>query len=207
MTRPESSPANVPPQRVYSPLAGVLSYLVPGLGQIYQGRVTKGVLFLVCLYTLFFFGLYLGDWQNVYIQAAPASEFERGGQVQHPQDRPAPRAGRGYLLDLVLKRAPFFGQMWIGVAAWPAVWQYLSYNPAVDRHPVLGKLQRMPSEEERNEVLRDSDKTPDLGWMYTVIAGVLNVLVIYDAFAGPAFLAASARPAEAAHAEQEVALP
>ena len=27
----------------------------------------------------------------------------------------------------------------------------------------------------------------DLGWVYTVIAGVLNILVIYDAFAGPAF--------------------
>ena len=25
------------------------------------------------------------------------------------------------------------------------------------------------------------------GWVYTVIAGVLNILVIYDGFAGPAF--------------------
>ena len=33
---------------------------------------------------------------------------------------------------------------------------------------------------------RDSDKTWDLGWVYTVIAGALNVLVIYDAVAGPA---------------------
>ena len=44
-----------------------------------------------------------------------------------------------------------------------------------------------PSERELNELQRDSDKHWDLGWVYTVIAGVLNVLVIYDALAGPAF--------------------
>ena len=44
-----------------SPMAGVLSYLVPGLGQIVQGRVGKGLLFAVCIYTLFFYGLYLGS--------------------------------------------------------------------------------------------------------------------------------------------------
>ena len=38
-----------------------------------------------------------------------------------------------------------------------------------------------------NQLQRDGDKTWDLGWVYTVIAGVLNVLVIYDALAGPAF--------------------
>ena len=41
-------------------------------------------------------------------------------------------------------------------------------------------------------MLRNSDKSPDLGWMYTVIAGVLNILVIYDALAGPAHSESSA---------------
>ena len=36
--------------------------------------------------------------------------------------------------------------------------------------------------------MRNGDKTWDLAWVYTVIAGVLNVMVIYDAFAGPAFV-------------------
>src|SRR3954471_21796856 len=49
-----------PPAREFSPLAGLLSYLVPGLGQITQGRVGKGLLFLACIYTLFFYGQYLG---------------------------------------------------------------------------------------------------------------------------------------------------
>ena len=41
--------------------AAFLSYLVPGLGQIYQGRIGKGILFFVCVYTLFFYGMYLGQ--------------------------------------------------------------------------------------------------------------------------------------------------
>src|SRR5262245_6256874 len=49
------------PHRQLSPLAGVLSYLVPGLGQIVQGRIAKGLLFLVCVYGLFFYGVYLGS--------------------------------------------------------------------------------------------------------------------------------------------------
>ena len=45
----------------------ILSYLVPGLGQIYQGRVGKGLLLFVCLYGMFFYGMYLGRWSNVYM--------------------------------------------------------------------------------------------------------------------------------------------
>ena len=42
-------------------------------------------------------------------------------------------------------------------------------------------------------------KLIELGWVYTVIAGVLNIMVIYDAFAGPAFLA-HAEPKKEGHA-------
>src|SRR5437763_670048 len=61
-TDPARGPA-APPHRP-DPFAALLSYLVPGLGQIYQGRVGKGVLFLVCLYALFFYGMFLGRWSN-----------------------------------------------------------------------------------------------------------------------------------------------
>ena len=54
------------------------------------------------------------------------------------------------------------------------------------------------------ELQRDGDKTWDLGWVYTVIAGVLNIMVIYDALTGPAFLVnaadASGRKEPATHA-------
>ena len=65
------------------------------------------------------------------------------------------------------------------------------------RHPLLGDFQREPSAAAINAVHNAGDKGLELGWVYTVIAGVLNILVIYDALAGPAFrdpkeLAASA---------------
>src|ERR671934_2379105 len=97
------------PERVYSPWAGFLSYLVPGLGQIAQGRVGKGLLFLVCLYGLFFTGMYLGNWQNVYIPDTAAQN--------NPWRLPRPVAN-------LYNRLHFVGQFWIGVAAWPAIWQY-----------------------------------------------------------------------------------
>ena len=52
---------------------------------------------------------------------------------------------------------------------------------------MLGHYMQAPSETKLNELQRDGNKRWDLGWVYTVIAGVLNVLVIYDALAGPAF--------------------
>ena len=52
------------PEQNFSPVAGILSYLVPGLGQVVQGRIGKGLLFFVCLYFLFFYGQYLGGWRT-----------------------------------------------------------------------------------------------------------------------------------------------
>jgi len=69
------------------------------------------------------------------------------------------------------------------VAAWPAIFQYNNW-PLPEQ---LQSYQKTPNEEELNDYLRKHDKTPDLAWVYTVIAGMLNILVIYDAFAGPAY--------------------
>ncbi len=158
----------------YAPLAGLLSYLVPGLGQIAQGRVGKGLLFLVCIYALFFYGVFLGSGKNVYLPHTPA------------QTAPWFLQGAPLLADLY-NRPQFAGQFFIGIAAWPAVWQYVSFDDNQKQDPLLGSLQRQPDEAEVNRLQTNGDKTWDLGWVYTVIAGVLNVMVIYDAFAGPAF--------------------
>jgi hypothetical protein len=166
------------------------------LGQIYQGRIGKGLLFLVCLYLLFFYGMYLGRWSNVFLADTAA---------QNPAWN-LPRWATN-----LYNRPHFAGQFWIGIAAWPALYHYKTSPPHVDRgtfakkdengdyirdengQPVFNwgefvrKFQAPPSEAELNELQRDSDKHWDLGWVYTIIAGVLNVLVIYDAMAGPAF--------------------
>jgi len=171
-----------------------LSYLVPGLGQIYQGRVAKGLLFMVCLYGLFFYGMHLGSWSNVYLPDTVDTT---------PPPIPLPRP-----LGNLYNHKEFLGQFWIGVAAWPAIWQYNNFNPHEDKGPVFGTFERTPFESRAepgvdahqfknrapadwkgatlNELQTNGDKTWDLGWVYTVIAGVLNILVIYDAFAGPA---------------------
>jgi hypothetical protein len=165
----------LPPVKL-DPLAALFSYLIPGMGQVYQGRVGKGLLFFFGLYLLFFYGMWMGHWRNVWL----------------PDARPLPPAGilgqqLGGVAKAISYRPQFLAQFWIGVAAWPAVYQYINYDPTKDEGPVFGKFQRTPTEDQLNDLQRNSTKRWDLGWVYTVIAGVLNLLVIYDAFAGPMF--------------------
>jgi hypothetical protein len=226
-----AKPAVRPPDqpRVYYPLAGVLSYLVPGLGQITQGRVGKGVLFLVCIYTLFFYGVYLGSGEVT----REGHTYRTSGVVYLPDvtepstpSNPLQRLGSN-----LYNRPQFAGQFWVGIVAWPAIVHYLrhdhvkykevdtKYNNA-DRdpetgapterdraarlleeagekereldHPLLGGFQREPAAASLNVIHNAGDKRLELAWVFTVIAGVLNILVIYDAVAGPAHaLAAS----------------
>ncbi len=176
----DSSERLPPPD--YSYLGALLSYLIPGMGQIYQGRTGKGILFFVCIYTMFFYGMALGSWSNVYL---PDTAKEN-----NPWNLPP-------VLANLYNRPQFAGQFWVGIAAWPAVLQYSAYDPLKEGEGFLGTFQRTPDENRRgpnrphgptlNELQTNGDKTWDLGWVFTVIAGVLNIMVIYDAFAGPAF--------------------
>jgi hypothetical protein len=167
-------------------LGAVLSYLIPGLGQVYQGRIGKGLLFFFGLYTLFFYGMWMGRWHNVWlpdVSDMPPVEVPIFGKFDG-----LPKA--------LYYRPQFMGQFWIGVAAWPSVLQYSAFDPNKDRGPLFGTFQRMPPEGTPNDppekitlnkLQREGNKRWDLGWVYTVIAGVLNLLVIYDALAGPMF--------------------
>src|SRR6476469_4436225 len=111
-------------------LAGVLSYLVPGLGQIMQGRVGKGLLFFVCLVSLFHVGQAMGNWQNVYL---PTSESRWARDQARPQNP---------LASIVHYRWHYAGQFWIGVAAWPALWQFYEMPvPDPQRSPFLSRYQ------------------------------------------------------------------
>jgi hypothetical protein len=175
---------HAPVVRPVDPFAGLLSYLVPGLGQIYQGRVGKGVLFLVCVLGLFFYGMSLGSgsiqmgdtvcyYTNVYLPDT----------ARHNNAWGLPTVGAN-----LYNRLQFAGQFWIGIAAWPALWQYNNLPvPSEETSPFWHHFERAPREDILNAVQTNGDKTWDLGWVYTVIAGVLNILVIYDAVAGPAF--------------------
>jgi hypothetical protein len=223
-----------PLPRTYDTLAAVLSYLVPGLGQLYQGRVGKGILFLVCIYTLFFYGLYLGTStvnageERVSVSTAVYIPDTVENRVVSPDPMTRFVNSLDDLRVNLYNRPQFLGQFWAGVVAWPAMIQYATHNrtgsnqneedltrarrdlanavrenqPAQafrekaeelvqspnHRHPWLGQFQREPTPNLLYLATNASDKRLELGWVFTVIAGVLNIMVIYDALAGPGLL-------------------
>ena len=180
MATPPVSMANPPPARKYDWPAAALSYLLPGLGQVLQGRVGKGVMFFVCLYGLFFYGLWMGQRLNVWLP-----------EPSKLPDIGLPLFGRLSGTPKALAHRPqFLLQAGIGVAAWPAIVQYVAHDPAADPAgppavPFLKDYMLAPSETKLNDLQRPRTTTFDLAWVFTVIAGALNLLVVYDALAGP----------------------
>ena len=169
-----------PPARRLDWPAAVLSYLLPGLGQVLQGRVGKGVMFFVCLYGLFFYGLWMGQRLNVWVP-----------EPSKLPDISLPLLGRLSGTPKALAHRPqFLLQAGIGVAAWPAIAQYVAHDPAAEPGappavPFLKDYMLAPSETKLNDLQRPTTTTFELAWVFTVIAGALNLLVIYDALAGP----------------------
>ena len=179
-------PAAAPQPRAWNLLAALLSYLVPGLGQIAEGRIGKGVLFFVCIYTLFFYGTVLGSGSTTvgdttYRITSPVY-LPDSADKNNPLNLPT-------LLANLYNRPQFIAQFWAGIASWPAIWQYNRFNEKDESDSLFGTYQRTPSSTSLNAVQTNVGRTIELGWVLTVIAGVLNILVIYDALAGPAFLA------------------
>jgi TM2 domain-containing membrane protein YozV len=199
MANNKQSAKNMPaPSPEFGMLAAFLSYLIPGLGQIIQGRVSKGLLFFFSIYALFFYGMFLGSGAATI----NAKHYQVTGNVYLPDTATKnPVKVLDYTLwtpvGNVYNRPQFLGQFWIGVAAWPAIYHYCipPANPAAnddkDKADTMwsraASFEETPSEEALNAVHTAGDKLIELGWVYTVIAGVLNIMVIYDAFAGPAF--------------------
>jgi len=151
-------------------LAAFLAWLVPGLGHFYQGRTGKGVLFFVCILGTFFYGFYLGGGRVVYA-SSPS----------------------------LLTRWQYFCQLGAGLPALPALAQRVRN---ADGRSVLGDFMRPPRmtqpppsrDESGNEVTSPDELAQwnhdlgdmfEMGTVYTVIAGLLNLLVVFDAYGGP----------------------
>lgn len=147
-------------------LAALLAWLWPGSGHLYQGRYAKGVIFMVSILSLFFFGLGISGGHAVYASFS-SDDFRYSYLCQFP----------------------------VGVPALPALLQNALVGKGLD--PLLGGYMAPP-----RHVVGPEDPRPDdlsawhkeyhnfleLGIAYTMIAGMLNVLAIFDAFAGPAFV-------------------
>ncbi len=172
-------------------LAAFLSWLVPGLGQLYQGRRFKAAMFMASLMGTFVIGMWIG-----------------GGNVVYASWRPGE------------KRLEFLGQAGIGAAAIPSLvqaslvagsmrqplgngWfappllqgQFVSEaykKQVIDSDPEIGPgdfqgLQFRPRQpgDQLSLWRRRLGRFFDIGSLYTTLAGLLNLLVIYDAWAGP----------------------
>lgn len=136
-------------------LAAVLAWLIPGAGHFYQRRYLKSAIFSVCVFTTFLVGMFLAGGRCVY---AAWNGTERRWQY-------ALQAGAG------LPTAPAAIQGWRSRNKQP---------------PILGGFMAAPrGAGELNDWNRDTGSGFDMGTLYTMIAGLLNILVIFDAYAGP----------------------
>jgi hypothetical protein len=163
------------------PLAAFLAWLIPGAGHIYQGRHTKGSLFFVCILSAWILGFALGGGHVVY------ASWQPGDKRWH------------YLL-----------QAGVGAAALPALVQgnrmrHHTVNGQTDStyEPLWGGFMAPPHrpviESEADEVSAWYARRGagyEMGTWYTVIAGLLNILVIYDAYGGPLAVPISGRKRE-----------
>jgi hypothetical protein len=166
-------------------LAAFLAWLIPGAGHIYQGRTGKGVLFFVCIVGTFLYGLYIGNGRVVY--ASTANVFSRP----------------------FLDRWQYICQVGVGLPALPALVQRERMRE--HKAPLFGdNFMRPPYDfppPEQAGGFKSVDQTDpshtvehpdelskwnyeygeyfDIGTVFTVIAGLLNVLVIFDAYGGP----------------------
>jgi Family of unknown function (DUF6677) len=155
-------------------LAAFLAWLIPGLGHWYQGRRAKAVLFFICIMGTFVYGLYLG------------SSNETGwGRVVYfswkPQD----------------KRLYYLCQVGVGLPAMPALVQAIRVrngNAPFGRFMAPPALAGAggpafaigePSRLTLSELIRRLGRYFELGTIFTSIAGLLNIVVIFDAYAGP----------------------
>jgi hypothetical protein len=140
--------------------AAFLAWLIPGLGHWYQGRRGKAILYAVCILGLFFVGLYLGDGKNVFWRwTNPFTDSERF-------------------------RLPYLGQFFVGLPALPALIQATLAHYGAG--PILWGYLAEPSMQALSSVHPKFGPLAEVGWVYTVIAGLLNILAVYDALEGPA---------------------
>jgi len=149
-------------------IAALWAWLWPGAGHIYQRRYGKGALFMICILATFFFGLILGGGHVVYASWTKAD-----------------------------RRWQYICQVGAGVPAMPALVQsYRVFSRKTDPIKVFGVEGFMaPPTPQPVRPEDGSDKLAkwhkdyhfyfELGTLYTMVAGLLNILAIYDAYAGP----------------------
>ncbi|MCE9546524.1 MAG: hypothetical protein K8T25_13540 [Planctomycetia bacterium] len=138
-------------------LAALLALLWPGLGHLYQRRIGKSLLFMVCILGTYTYGWFLGGEKVVYASWNPP-------QMRH----------YGYLC-----------QVWVGLPAWPAMVQSALGSPLGPNFMAPPRIHTNSEGDNDLAIWNREYPTFELGSVLTMVAGLLNVLVIFDAAAGP----------------------
>ncbi len=162
-------------------MAALLAWLIPGLGHWYQGRRAKAVLYFVCIMGTFGFGVYLGggDYRD-----ADGRQHQLGyGRAVYFSWREGDR------------RLPYLCQVFVGLPALPALLQANRMNNrqavwwngfmAPPRSPNAGGDDPNIDQPTLNDLHYRLHRYYELATFFTMVGGLLNVLAIYDAFAGP----------------------
>ncbi len=167
-------------------LAAFLAWMLPGLGHLYQRRTAKAALFFVCIMGTFLFGLYLGSSN----EPAIVSEQKIGwGRVVYWSWRNGD------------KRWHYFCQIGVGLPAMPAIIQSMRMRDGDEVHwggfmappwipspfPPENKADPNNDQPTISDLNNHLHRYFELGTVFTMIAGLLNILVIYDAWSGPVF--------------------
>lgn len=145
-------------------VAALWGWLWPGAGHIYQRRYGKGILYMVCILGTWFFGLGMADGHVVY------ASFKRGPETFRWH----------YLL-----------QLGVGLPAMPAMVQAARVNSGKQPWGGPNGWMAPPGEVSSQHFDRlalwhaQTGRMFDIGTVYTVVAGLLNLLAVYDAYAGP----------------------
>jgi TM2 domain-containing membrane protein YozV len=143
------------------PLAAFLAWLVPGLGHFYQGRIGKGILYAVCILGLYLMGMIMGEGKIVF--------WRWVNPLNNPEKF----------------QLYYLGQFFVGLPTLPAVVQGTLHHFGWD--PILWGFMAEPAQNDLNALQTRLGKLVEIGSIYTCIAGLLNILAIYDAYEGPAY--------------------
>jgi hypothetical protein len=197
-------------------IAACLAWLVPGAGHFYQRRWGKGGLFMVCILGTFFMGLWMGQGRVVY--ASWRQNDQRYAYFcQLGVGLPAlPALVQAFRMESDPPRAPLFNgfmapPLLFGQSV-PTDWaeQQVAAGefdradfPDLSAQPPTKYVNYLYTREEPAKTGAGADPVNqlsawnfkmgaffELGTVYTLIAGLLNVLAIYDAWGGPVLVPA-----------------
>lgn len=148
-------------------IALALAILFPAAGHFYQGRRNKAYLFAASILGLFIMGMIIGRGRVVYASFSP-DDF----RIQYPAQ-----------VLVGLPAAPSLLQAWVSDRDPNRTFlNGFMAAPPITRDSKTGT---MNSREKLSEWHLGSSAGMELGTLYTAVAGLLNLLVILDAFAGP----------------------